>query len=123
MKSIFFKLKFCVLECQPQDVSIYVKEGSPPVINPDGATFPKRLFNSSRPDVYYLQVKSDKTPHYVNLTSPIAGTYFAVAFISWTDPTNAAITQQGIFCDLIDPFIVRYKLIRLVFFVVKNALI
>lgn len=85
------------LECKPQDVSIYLKEGSPPVINPDGSTFPKRLLNVSRPDVYNLEIKSDKTPHYVNLTSPIPGTYYAATFISWTDPTNAAITQQG-FC-------------------------
>lgn len=85
-----------IVECQPQDVSIYMKEGSPPVINPDGSSYPEHLLNVSRPDVYFLQMKSDKTPHYVNLTSPIAGTYFAVAFISWSDPTNAAITQQGL---------------------------
>lgn len=92
--------KYVYLECTPQDVSIYVKEGAPPVINPDGSTFPKRLLNVSRPDVYHLQIKSDKTPHYINLTSPVPGTYFAVTFISWTDPTNAAITQQGFFLSL-----------------------
>lgn len=76
-------------------MSIYVKEGSPPVINPDGSKFPERLLNASRPDVYFLEMHSDKTAHHVNITSPVPGTYFAVAFISWSDPTNAAITQQG----------------------------
>lgn len=84
-----------ITECQPQEVSIYLKEGSPAVINPDGSKLPERLLNVSRPDFHVLELKSDKTVHYVNMTSPIPGNYFAIAFISWTDPTNDAITQQG----------------------------
>lgn len=66
------------------------------MINPDGSTFPSRLLNTSRPEIYHLQMQSDKKPHYVNLTSPVPGTYYAAAFLSWTDPTSVAITQQGL---------------------------
>lgn len=42
-----------------------------------------------------LQIESDKTPHYINLTSPDPGNYFVAAFLPWSDPKDGAITQQG----------------------------
>lgn len=81
--------------CNPRDVIIYLKEGSPPVINPDESKFPDGIFNMSRPQMYYLQMESDETPAYVNLTAPVPGYYYAAAFLPWQDPTQAAITQEG----------------------------
>ncbi|KAF5294042.1 hypothetical protein FQR65_LT10945 [Abscondita terminalis] len=92
----------CFIGCQPQDITVYLKQGSPPVINPDKSKIPKSFFNFSRP-MEKLEFKSSGEPGYINVTSPIGGSYFASAFISYTDPNFQAITQQGLTpnCDTV----------------------
>jgi hypothetical protein len=45
--------------------------------------------------VYTLQFKSDGVTHRMTVDGPKAGNWFGVAFISWTDPNNERIEQQG----------------------------
>lgn len=42
-----------------------------------------------------LQFKSDESKHYINLTDPVPGSYFAAAFLSYSDPKNEHIKQDG----------------------------
>lgn len=50
----------------------------------------------SRFKIYDLQFISDEQQHRINIQGPEIGSWFAVAFISWTDPNNERIEQQGI---------------------------
>ncbi|KAB0799793.1 hypothetical protein PPYR_07673 [Photinus pyralis] len=84
-----------LFRCEPNDIDVYLKSGSPPVINPDNSELPKHFLNYSGP-IEELKFTSNKTCHYINVTSPYAGFYFAAAFIAYTDPRLRAITQQGL---------------------------
>lgn len=72
-----------------------MKPGSYPVINPDGIPFPKTFLNISRPAMQELVLQTDVTSNYINLTSPTPGDWFALAFISWSDPNKDRIQQEG----------------------------
>ncbi|KAJ8970061.1 hypothetical protein NQ317_012036 [Molorchus minor] len=82
--------------CSARNISLYMKYGSPPVINPDNSTFPKNVKNITRSKLHNLEFLSDKTEHYINITSPDPGSYYATTFLSYTDPRYNAITQQGL---------------------------
>lgn len=84
-----------ILACAPRDVTLYLKHGAPPIINPDGSAFPSKFLNNSRPTQHMLQFKSDNSKHYINLTDPAPGSYFGAAFLSYSDPKNEEIKQDG----------------------------
>lgn len=65
------------------------------MINPDGVPFPKTFLNTSHPELYNLTMLSDMKPSYINISAPTPGNWFAAAFISYTDPRDSKITQQG----------------------------
>lgn len=46
-------------------------------------------------DIHNLQFKSDGSTKRLTIDGPHPGNWFAVAFISWTDPNNDRIEQQG----------------------------
>lgn len=74
-----------------------MKEGAPPVINPDGSKFPSGFLNTSRSTMYSVSFKSDKKPAYINITAPTPGSYYIATFLPWVDPNKQAITQEGKF--------------------------
>lgn len=78
---------------------MYLKEGSPPVINPDLSKFPDDFVNITRPQMFIANFTSNKSFHYINITSPSFGNYFAAAFVSYTDPKQQGITQKGLTPD------------------------
>lgn len=49
----------------------------------------------SRFEIYNLAFQSDGATKKVNIDGPYPGNWFAIAFISWTDPNNDRIEQQG----------------------------
>lgn len=49
----------------------------------------------SRFKVYNLQFQSNEQQQRIDIQGPQTGSWFAVAFISWTDPNNDRIEQQG----------------------------
>lgn len=72
-----------------------MKQGAPPVINPDGSPLPKLFKNITRNDLYNLEFLSDKKAVYFNITSPDPGSYYVITFLSYTDPKYNHIKQQG----------------------------
>lgn len=81
--------------CKPRDISLFMKQGAPPVINPDGSPFPKYFKNITRSDLYDLEFQSDKKAVYINITSPDPGSYYIATFLAYTDPKYNQIKQQG----------------------------
>lgn len=53
------------------------------------------LFSRPRYEIHSLQFKSDGAIHRMQIEGPAPGNWFGVAFISWTDPNNERIEQQG----------------------------
>ncbi|XP_069682298.1 transmembrane protein 8B isoform X2 [Periplaneta americana] len=82
--------------CDSRKVSLYLKYGSLPVINPDGAKFPDNFSIANRVPIYSAEFQSDGVPMILNVSSPVPGDWFAVAFLSYTDPNNDQILQQGL---------------------------
>jgi hypothetical protein len=96
--SVFEKLKSSQFfsGCDPRRVTLFLKYGSLPVINPDGAKFPDNFSISNRVPMYNAEFQSNEVPVILNVTSPFPGDWFAVAFLSYTDPNNDQILQQGL---------------------------
>ncbi|EDV93871.1 uncharacterized protein LOC6564405 [Drosophila grimshawi] len=91
-------------KCKAKDVTLHLKANSLPVISPENITFPNNFVNSEqRFKVYNLQFQSDAQEHRIHIQGPQLGSWFAVAFISWTDPNNDRIEQQGLSasCDTV----------------------
>ncbi|XP_035918823.1 uncharacterized protein LOC118517080 [Anopheles stephensi] len=83
--------------CKPNDITLHLKAGSYPVISPENITFPKHFLDAEeRFEIHSLQFKSDSTTRRLSIEGPHPGNWFAVAFISWTDPNNERIEQQGL---------------------------
>lgn len=82
--------------CDPRRVSLFLKYGSFPVVNPEGAKFPDNFSISNRVPMYNAEFHSNNVPTILNVTSPQPGDWFAVAFLSYTDPNNDQILQQGL---------------------------
>ncbi|KAH8366799.1 hypothetical protein KR200_011380, partial [Drosophila serrata] len=84
-------------KCKPKDVTLHLKASSYPVISPENITFPKNFFSSDqRFKVYDLQFLSDEKQQQITIEAPHIGNWFAVAFVSWSDPNNDRIEQQGL---------------------------
>lgn len=49
----------------------------------------------NRFEIQSLQFQSDGTTKRLSIDGPHPGNWFAVAFLSWTDPNNDRIEQQG----------------------------
>ncbi|XP_035778518.1 uncharacterized protein LOC118459348 [Anopheles albimanus] len=83
--------------CKPNDITLHLKAGSYPVISPENITFPKHFLDADeRFEIHSLQFKSDSSTRRLSIEGPHPGNWFAVAFISWTDPNNERIEQQGL---------------------------
>lgn len=50
---------------------------------------------SNRFEIHSLQFKSDGIVHRMQIEGPKPGNWFGVAFISFSDPNNERIEQQG----------------------------
>ncbi|KAH8294044.1 hypothetical protein KR054_007710, partial [Drosophila jambulina] len=84
-------------KCKPKDVTLHLKASSYPVISPENITFSKNFFSSDqRFKVYDLQFLSDEQQQNITIEAPHIGNWFAVAFVSWSDPNNDRIEQQGL---------------------------
>ncbi|XP_065721447.2 uncharacterized protein [Drosophila suzukii] len=84
-------------KCKPKDVTLHLKASSYPVISPENITFPKNFFTTEqRFKVYDLQFLSDEQQQRITIDGPHIGNWFAVAFVSWSDPNNDRIEQQGL---------------------------
>lgn len=68
----------------------YLKYGSYPVINPDGAEYPSH-FRIHQSPIYDTNFVSDGSHHIITVTSPTPGDWYAVAFLPIT---RARITQK-----------------------------
>nr|CAD7428789.1 unnamed protein product [Timema monikensis] len=84
-----------VSRCRKRGVSLYLKYGSYPVINPDNSSFPENYYNVRVP-IYNVTFRSDSVEKTVNIVNPMPGDWFAVTFLSYTDPNDDQILQQGI---------------------------
>ncbi|XP_055644134.1 uncharacterized protein LOC129780168 [Toxorhynchites rutilus septentrionalis] len=58
--------------------------------------FPMFKDKPLRFEIHHLQFKSDSITRRLSIDGPHPGNWFAVAFISWTDPNNERIEQQGL---------------------------
>ncbi|CAG9821030.1 unnamed protein product [Phaedon cochleariae] len=85
-----------IFGCAIRNVSLYLKHGAPPVINPDGSPFPKTFKNITRCEMFNLEMRTDNKESYINISSPEPGTYFAATFLSYSDPKYNAIQQEGL---------------------------
>ncbi|KAH1006200.1 post-GPI attachment to proteins factor 6 isoform X1 [Dendroctonus ponderosae] len=85
-----------IFGCTVRNVSLYLKHGAPPVINPDGSPFPEEFRNISRPPTYNLEFLTDQKQSYINVSSPEPGMYFAAIFLAYEDPRFQKISQQGL---------------------------
>ncbi|EFA06895.2 post-GPI attachment to proteins factor 6 [Tribolium castaneum] len=83
--------KASIFGCKPRKVLLYMKHKSLPVINPDGSKFPDSFKNISRSQYLYLELMSDKSVKYLNLTSPDPGCYFITAFLPYNNPKHESI--------------------------------
>lgn len=75
----------------------YPESGSE-VCSPNGCQFGQKtkcVLIVCRFDIYTLQFKSDGVTRRQTIEGPHPGNWFGVAFITWTDPNNERIEQQG----------------------------
>uniref|UniRef100_A0A0K8W3X1 Transmembrane protein 8B n=3 Tax=Bactrocera latifrons TaxID=174628 RepID=A0A0K8W3X1_BACLA len=97
-KSVFHR------KCKPQNVDLHLKAGSYPVISPENIAFPKNFLSADqRSKIYSLQFQSNEKQQHLLIESPHIGDWYAVAFITWTDPSKDRIEQQGLTrsCDTV----------------------
>ncbi|XP_049305843.1 uncharacterized protein LOC105233177 isoform X6 [Bactrocera dorsalis] len=88
-------------KCKPQNVDIHLKAGSYPVISPETIAFPKNFLSADqRSKTYSLQFQSNEKQQHFLIEGPQIGDWYAVAFISWTDPNKDRIVQQGFKMDV-----------------------
>ncbi|XP_069969173.1 uncharacterized protein [Bactrocera oleae] len=84
-------------KCKPQKVDLHLKAGSYPVISPENITFPKNFLSADqRSKIFNVKFQSNEKQQHLLIEGPQMGDWFAVAFISWTDPRKDRIEQQGL---------------------------
>ncbi|XP_076346292.1 post-GPI attachment to proteins factor 6-like isoform X3 [Tachypleus tridentatus] len=84
--------------CTPKPVSVlfivrYLQYGSYPVINPQNETFPPQ-FHIHRQNLHHVTLQTDSEPVHLNISGPLAGDWFAVAFVA--EKSNR-IVQKGLY--------------------------
>nr|XP_046479963.1 post-GPI attachment to proteins factor 6-like isoform X1 [Neodiprion pinetum] len=84
-----------IFRCTPQNITVHIKPGSIPFVNPDKSKVPENLLEARFPH-HSLFFTSDGTQQVQNITAPVPGDWFAIAFRSWSDPNDGKIEQQGI---------------------------
>lgn len=86
--------------CTPRDVSVFLKYGTIPFVQPDGAKIKVNVLKERRRH-YSLKIISNGDEHLTRIDAPPPGDWYAIAFRSWSDPDNGKITQAGIgvVCD------------------------
>ncbi|XP_067012375.2 post-GPI attachment to proteins factor 6 [Anabrus simplex] len=84
-----------VNKCPHRKVTVVLKSGSFPVVNPDGAAFPKFYWNHRVPQ-YSAEFLTSKENYIFNIKSPTPGDWYAAVFLSYTDPKDDKIVQQGL---------------------------
>ncbi|XP_046740850.1 post-GPI attachment to proteins factor 6-like [Diprion similis] len=82
-----------IFRCSPQDITVHIKPGSIPFVNPDKSKLPVSLLKARIPH-YSLFFTSDGTQQVQNISAPVPGDWFAIAFRSWSDPDDGKIEQQ-----------------------------
>ncbi|XP_023014078.2 post-GPI attachment to proteins factor 6 [Leptinotarsa decemlineata] len=95
-KFVAEETQLSIFGCTSRNISLYMKYGSPPAINPEGAPFPKNFKNITRSEIYNLEMLSDKQESYINISSPEPGPYYITTFLSYSDPKYNAIKQEGL---------------------------
>lgn len=80
--------------CSARNITVHMKPGSIPLVNPDQSKLPANLLEA-RTAHYTLLFASDGTQQVQNISAPIPGDWFAIAFRSWSDPNSEKIGQQG----------------------------
>ena len=69
-----------------------------------------KMYIVYRYEIYTLQFKSDGVTRRMTIDGPQPDNWFAVAFISWTDPNNDRIEQQGNYYGFLIIFVDRGKM-------------
>ncbi|XP_047115740.1 post-GPI attachment to proteins factor 6 [Schistocerca piceifrons] len=82
--------------CSPRNVTVDLRPGSFPVVSPDGALFPDDFAPVLSGPWYAGTALSDGRAFAVNVTYPLAGDWYVIAYVSYTDPDDDKITQQGL---------------------------
>ncbi|XP_045776256.1 post-GPI attachment to proteins factor 6 [Maniola jurtina] len=87
--------------CSPQEVTIHLKQGSYPAVNPDGYDFPKSFLNSALREetIHTLELLSDGTNTTYSMRNPKPGIWYALAYIKWQDPRAQKVEQEGLVAD------------------------
>ncbi|XP_065350573.1 post-GPI attachment to proteins factor 6 [Cloeon dipterum] len=81
-------------DCEPRNVSIYLKHGSFPVVNPNNATFPNDFRTQDEAGkVKGLSILSDGAKNSLQVEQPLPGDWFLIAFLTFE---NTRIEQKGI---------------------------
>ncbi|KAI4469065.1 five-span transmembrane protein m83 [Holotrichia oblita] len=91
--------QFSLFRCNLDEVILYMKHGSIPLVNANDARLPEHFFNVTHSPLMHLHFLSDKQSHYINLTTPRAGYYYATAFHPFVNPLTEGITQAGLTPD------------------------
>lgn len=60
-------------------------------------------------DIQSLEFLSDGTTKRLSIDGPHPGNWFAVAFLSWTDPNNDRIEQQGEYSNFVSKFFFSFR--------------
>lgn len=83
--------------CEPQDIDVHLKPGGFPVVSPQNISFPEDFMdNNLRNEITSMKMESDESNNTLTIHNPVPGDWFALAFVSWTDPKSDKIEQQGI---------------------------
>lgn len=82
--------------CAPRNVTVDLRPGSFPVVSPDGALFPDDFAPVLSGPWFAGTALSDGRTFAVNVTYPLAGDWYVIAYVSYTDPDDDKITQQGL---------------------------
>ncbi|XP_059488547.1 transmembrane protein 8B [Neocloeon triangulifer] len=81
-------------DCEPRNVSVYVKQGSFPVVNPNNGKFPDNFRTETElAKVNGLSILSDGLQYSLSVDRPLPGDWFVIAFLTFE---NTKIEQKGI---------------------------
>ncbi|KAK9877559.1 hypothetical protein WA026_018664 [Henosepilachna vigintioctopunctata] len=89
-------LLFNILGCDPEEVNVYVKRGSIPVLNPDNSKFPEKVRNITKSELHELHLVTNKEYSFINITTPEPGIYYFVSFFPYIDPDQVAVKPTGL---------------------------